>query len=217
MENMESKEENQSQQKQEPQGSTQQPPIQQNQQQYQQAPQQVPEDRKGSAIAAFILGFFSFIPFLGFITFIIGIILGILGLKSSKKGFAIAGIILCIIGQITALIIIISLGFFGVKKAATEVKGKVIEGTMETFAEGAKEYYDVQKTYIGLEKGEVFNTAKKAIDFGDGENFVVYTSKNAYCAKAQKMNEKWWCIDSKNVSKEYENDPTCSKSHYSCN
>jgi hypothetical protein len=217
MENMESKEENQPQQTQEPKESTQQQPIQKTQQTQPQQTSQPKEDRRGSAIASFILGFLSFIPFLGFLTLIIGIILGILGLKSSKKGLAIAGIILCIIGQIVAVVIIISLGFLGVKKATTEVKGKVIEGTMETFAQGAKEFYDVKKTYIGLEKGKTFDTAKKAIDFGGGKNFAVNTSKRAYCAETQKANGKWWCTDSKGISKEYENNPACSSTHYLCN
>lgn len=219
MENTEQKQENQAQesnapaQKQSAQGSQQ----QQYQQSLRQSPQQTLEDRKGSAMASFVLGFFSFIPLVGFITFIIGLILGILGLKSSKRGFAIAGIMLCIVGQIAAVIIIISLGVFGVKKVTTEVKEKALEGTMETFADGAREYYEFQKTYIGFESDKVFNAAKKAIDFGGGKNFAVYTSKNAYCAEVQKKNEKWLCIDAKNVSKEYENNPTCSESRHSCN
>ena len=55
-------------------------------------------DKKGMALASFILGLVSiitwFIPLFGAPTTIIGLILGILGLKSSRKKMAIAGIIL---------------------------------------------------------------------------------------------------------------------------
>jgi len=50
----------------------------------------------GGIVASLI---YLFIPLIG----IAGIILGILGLKSTKKKFAIAGIILCLIGLIVSL------------------------------------------------------------------------------------------------------------------
>jgi hypothetical protein len=85
------------------------------------------EDQKGKAIASLILGIVSILPLVGRIFIIywiktipagellvylltrtpliafLGLILGILGLKSTKKKFAIAGIILCLIGLIVPL------------------------------------------------------------------------------------------------------------------
>ena len=84
-------------------------------------------DQKGKAITSLILGIISILPLIGRIFVIywiktipageliryllmripllafIGLILGILGLKSTKKNFAIAGIILCLIGLIIPL------------------------------------------------------------------------------------------------------------------
>lgn len=57
------------------------------------------KDRKGMALASMILGLVGIVvwllPILGVPVTIIGLILGILGVKSSRKGMAIAGIILC--------------------------------------------------------------------------------------------------------------------------
>jgi hypothetical protein len=85
------------------------------------------EDQKGKAIASLILGILSILPLIGrfFVIYWIktipagellthllvrapllaslGLIFGVLGLKSTKKKFAIAGIILCLIGLIVPL------------------------------------------------------------------------------------------------------------------
>lgn len=66
------------------------------------------KDRSGLAIASLVLGCISIltwiIPLLGYPTTIVGLILGILGLKSSKKGMAVAGIILCAIFLVVTLL-----------------------------------------------------------------------------------------------------------------
>ena len=72
------------------------------------------KDRKGFAIAALVLGIVSIVLacvwFLSIPCGILAIILGALSLKSSKRGFSIAGIITGIIGTL-ALIIILILSF----------------------------------------------------------------------------------------------------------
>lgn len=56
---------------------------------------------KGFSIASMVLGFAStiawFIPLFGFPVTIVGLVLGINGKKKGGKGFAITGIVLCII------------------------------------------------------------------------------------------------------------------------
>ena len=65
-------------------------------------------DRQGPAIASFVLGVLNLltwcIPVIGFFMAVAGIITGIFGIKSTKRGFAIAGIVLSTIGMILSLI-----------------------------------------------------------------------------------------------------------------
>jgi hypothetical protein len=65
-------------------------------------------DRQGLAIASLVLGILNLftwcIPVCGFPFAIAGIVTGIFGLKSSKRGLAIAGIILSAIGFILSII-----------------------------------------------------------------------------------------------------------------
>jgi hypothetical protein len=60
------------------------------------------KDQSGLAIASLVLGVLSLcawlFPICGGLVAIAGIVLGVLGMKSSKKGMAIAGIILAAIG-----------------------------------------------------------------------------------------------------------------------
>lgn len=64
-------------------------------------------DRQGAAIASFVLGVLNLlswcIPFVGFFMALAGIITGIFGIKSTKRGFAIAGIVLSAVGMILSL------------------------------------------------------------------------------------------------------------------
>ena len=66
------------------------------------------KDKKGQAITSFVLGLFGiiawFIPIFGLPVTIVGLIMGIKGRKSSKRGLAIAGIVLCTIFLIITLI-----------------------------------------------------------------------------------------------------------------
>lgn len=81
-------------------------------------------DRKGLATASLVLGIVGivamfinisigsssvhFISSLGIISIpalIIGLILGVFGIKSSKKKFAIAGIVLCVVGLILVVVL----------------------------------------------------------------------------------------------------------------
>ncbi len=79
---------------------------------YGSVPQYVPEpakpEKQGLSIAALVLGILSlcawFIPLCGFPVSIAGVVLGILGLKNSKKGMAIAGLIMAGIGLLLVLI-----------------------------------------------------------------------------------------------------------------
>lgn len=58
-------------------------------------------DKKGKALASFILGLCSIVgwilPIIGVPVTITGFVLGIIGLKSSRKVMAIIGIVLCVI------------------------------------------------------------------------------------------------------------------------
>jgi hypothetical protein len=60
------------------------------------------KDKSGLAIGSFVLGILSLcswlIPFCGGPIAIAGVVLGVLGMKSSKKGMAIAGIVMSAIG-----------------------------------------------------------------------------------------------------------------------
>ena len=70
------------------------------------------ENKKNLSTASFIIGIFSIlIPFIGFIGGIISLIFGIKGTKRSKKGFAVAGIVLgflAIIGNIILVMYIVN-------------------------------------------------------------------------------------------------------------
>lgn len=65
-------------------------------------------DKPGLAIAALVLGILSLcawlLPICGFPISIAGVILGILGLKTSKKGMAVAGLIMAGIALLLTLI-----------------------------------------------------------------------------------------------------------------
>jgi hypothetical protein len=77
-------------------------------------------NRKGLAVASLILGMIgtlglclAWIPFFNMVGLIVtpsGLILGILGLKSSKKWFAIAGIVLCSITLLVGIVTIVIVG-----------------------------------------------------------------------------------------------------------
>ena len=75
------------------------------------ATEQPAKDRKGFALAALILGIvavaISCLNFLDIPIAILAIIFGILGLKSSKRGMALAGLILGAAGLIIAIVVII--------------------------------------------------------------------------------------------------------------
>jgi hypothetical protein len=70
-------------------------------------PQTTSPDRGGLAIGSLILGVASlcawFFPICGFPVSIVGIILGALSLGSSRRGIAIAGLILAIVGLLLSL------------------------------------------------------------------------------------------------------------------
>lgn len=76
-------------------------------------------DKKGLAIASLVLGILSlcliwipYVGWLGLIGTIIGLILGIMGLKSSGKGMAIAGIIICTFAFILGMLNLVIFGSF---------------------------------------------------------------------------------------------------------
>ena len=74
-------------------------------------------NKQGFAIASLVLGIVSFfIPFIGSVGGIVGLIFGIIGLQNSKKGMAIAGIILSSLGILIGIISIVGLisGIFGI-------------------------------------------------------------------------------------------------------
>jgi len=66
------------------------------------------KDKSGLAIAALVCGILSLcswlIPFCGGPIALAGIILGVLGMKSSKKGMALAGLIMAAIGILLTII-----------------------------------------------------------------------------------------------------------------
>ena len=65
-------------------------------------------DRSGRATAALVLGivglFASLVPIIGLPVQIIGLVLGIQSRKSTKRGLAIAGIVLCSIGIVFSVL-----------------------------------------------------------------------------------------------------------------
>ena len=66
----------------------------------------VDKDKKGFAIAGFVLGIVSFIPYLEWLG-ILGIIFSVMGMKSEKKGFAIAGLVISIISLLLLSLFIV--------------------------------------------------------------------------------------------------------------
>lgn len=77
---------------------------------YAQPLQPTQKDNSGFAIASLILGILGVIPCCcaNIVPAVLALIFGIIGLKSSKKGMAIAGIILSVIGLVFTVIIAIS-------------------------------------------------------------------------------------------------------------
>ncbi|MFZ2539759.1 MAG: hypothetical protein WAX04_12810 [Oscillospiraceae bacterium] len=67
-----------------------------------------PVDKKGSAIAGFVLGIVSLlvclVPLFGVPCTIVGIVMSAKGMKSTKKTLAIIGLVFCIIGLIVTII-----------------------------------------------------------------------------------------------------------------
>ena len=64
------------------------------------------KDKSGYSIASLVLGIVSLLPCccINLVTTVLAIIFGVLGLKSSKKGMAIAGIVLASVGIFMAII-----------------------------------------------------------------------------------------------------------------
>jgi hypothetical protein len=66
------------------------------------------KDQSGLAIASLVLGILSlcgwFVPICGFPMTIVGGVLGFLGLKSTRRGLAIAGLVLCAIALILTIV-----------------------------------------------------------------------------------------------------------------
>lgn len=183
--------------------------------QQQQSPQQLSSDKKGLAIAAFVLGFLAFIPVIGVLFAIIGLILGIVGLKSSAKGLAIVGIILCVI----ALVVSILLGVVflkGLSKASVLAKDVKIEFSMSKIIAQAEIFHATKGTYIGFKKDKSFRNIQEEIEKEGGTNLALNVSKSKYCAEVRLNNKKWWCVDKDSNADQYDNNPTCSRTHFAC-
>jgi len=186
------------------------------------------EDKKGFAVASFILGcislilgvfsknpasigFFALIS--GSVAAIPGVILGALGLHSSKRKFAIAGIIFSIVFLIlvyvtTSLILIFD--FFRHKEPDEGIVSKVMG--LESIV---RNYYSSHGTYNGFDKDKEFlileNNIKK-----EGTELLVYIKDKEYCAKAfLPKSKEWYCADVR-TDDYFKQEPPCSSTHYSC-
>ncbi len=91
----------------------------------------------GFAIASLVLGILSlvlgWIPFVGWIIIILAVVLGILGIRDAKEGksgngFAIAGIVLAIIGAIIAIFVLTLIIYAGTSYNATYNTNSVLPG-----------------------------------------------------------------------------------------
>ena len=75
----------------------------------------VPVERKGNSIASFVLGIISillyFTTFPALICAVIGLVMGISGKKQGGKSFAVAGIVLSIIGLVSAVLFVVGMVF----------------------------------------------------------------------------------------------------------
>lgn len=103
----------------------------------------------GFAIASLILGFFSFIPVLGFLTGIVATTLGIIALIKIKKdlskgkGFAIAGVILGILGVLFTPLLYGAMFyfFFVAKNGPLDESKKLLSQQLLTQNAGSLELY----------------------------------------------------------------------------
>lgn len=181
--------------------------------------QKSPKDKKEFAITSFIFGFLSFIPFLGFITAIVGIIFGVMGMESSKRKLAIAGIVLCalfpITMGITSSFILINLRNAQQKSTNTDIESTT--KTMTQLKSAAEVFYSEKGSYVGLDKDADFSTIRN--NFEEKSKFSeLYTGNESYCYSSFVPGNRltFWCIDSRGVSKEYNNQPPCSAQHIAC-
>ena len=79
------------------------------------------KDKGGFAVASLVLGIVSYVACcVGPITQILAVIFGIIGIKSSKKGLAIAGIILGALGIVLSIVIFILSFISGLTSDASE-------------------------------------------------------------------------------------------------
>jgi hypothetical protein len=172
------------------------------------------EDKKGFAIASFILGFLGLV--LGPLAGIPGVILGALGLRSSKKGLAIAGIILSIVFGFllfwSLLIFFVTLG-----SARNRALDSRIIATMNQLRTVAQLHYAEKETYNGLDTDSRFLTLKNKMK-DNGAEILIYTKDKEYCAKVLLPGSKYWyCVDSSDrPSESSKQEPPCSSTHYSC-
>lgn len=184
---------------------------QQSQQQY---PQPM-EDKSNLATASLVFGILSI--FGGFITGIVGLILGAKGLKSSKRGLAIAGIVMSVVfGIISTIVILAGIVLASLGNASTRANDARIMAAMNQLRTSAQTYYSSRESYEGLESDFQILQVKEDIEEVGGKNFAMNIKDNAYCAEVMQSSGEWWCVDSNLKSEEYEIDPVCSENKYSC-
>lgn len=132
-----------------------------------------------------------------------------------KKGFTLIEllIVIAIIG-ILASIVLVSLG--GARNKAKDAR---IIADMSQIRSTAEIYLASNGSYQGLcDSTDISNIASDTASQG-GKNYYCQVSSspfNDYCAEVELNSGKWWCVDSKLRSKQYDANPQCDNTHIQC-
>jgi len=151
---------------------------------------------------------------------VLALLFGIIGwMKKENKIFTLAVIILSsliLIFSIYLLSYVIGPGSAEKRKIANTANVKLF--MLDLRPEALIYYSNNNNSYVGLENdSNVVMTVKNLIKYG-GKEFNIYISPDGkeFCSEILLPDNSFQCVDSTEVFKNYQNNPKCSSSYYSC-
>jgi len=141
-----------------------------------------------------IIGLIGFlVPVIGVPITIVGLVLGVKGYKSSKKGLATAGIVLCIIGMFTT-VAIVSIGVYSgvTSELFTSSNGVIFCQNVDTNgnAINASTTFATGEVYVRLKTSSAFNTTKLKVTIYK----INGIEESVFNSKEQVVNQNWAVI-----------------------
>jgi len=119
------------------------------------------------------------------------------------------------------ILFVIAIGFelFSPPPGRARAKDARIQSDMAQLKLEGEIYFDEHHSFIDFEKNSNFLKLKEDILVQGGRNFAmnIEPSGTEYCSEVKLNIGKWFCVDSAFVRQQYDNNPACSETHFSCN